>query len=112
MSMNCGDGRVSESTRRFHDASPASQRPALRPTRGSGLGALVDMSPTGAGPPPPEDAVDGAHAAADSNPSASSSDSGGVTVDRRVWCGNAMAVSSDGAAWDGRTGDGAVSPGS
>src|SRR5687768_10161857 len=32
---NSGGGGVRESTRRFHTASPASNMPALRPTRGS-----------------------------------------------------------------------------
>src|SRR5205809_5285160 len=36
---NWVDGFVSESTRRFHTASAASNIPALRPTRGSGIGA-------------------------------------------------------------------------
>src|SRR5947209_3916825 len=49
---NFSDGAVLEIKRRFHDASPArsrmravaeSRRPGLSPTRGSGLGADVDM---------------------------------------------------------------------
>src|SRR5207244_11658620 len=36
---NWVDAFVSESTRRFHTASAASNIPALRPTRGSGIGA-------------------------------------------------------------------------
>src|SRR5260370_25835479 len=47
---NFSDGGVFETTRRFHDASPASMSPARRPTRGSGVGATVDMLA------PPEDA--------------------------------------------------------
>ena len=43
-------GRELERRRRFHCAWPAFQRPALRPTRGSGLGALTDMSPAGDAP--------------------------------------------------------------
>src|SRR5690349_6262501 len=73
---NFADGGVCESTCRFHDASPALNSPALRPTRGSGFGAVVDMST--------EDAVvvigalaDGEiavlHAAAESTPMASDS---------------------------------------
>src|SRR3989454_7010843 len=55
---NFSEGGVFETTRRFHDASPASMSPARRPTRGSGLGATVDMLP------PPDDA----HAARADNP--------------------------------------------
>src|SRR5918994_3198317 len=48
---NCSGGGVSETTRRFHTASPASLSPARRPTLGSGFGAWADLPPTGAGPP-------------------------------------------------------------
>src|SRR2546425_11101557 len=41
---NFSDGRVFETTRRFHAASPAFISPARRPTRRSGVGAVVDMS--------------------------------------------------------------------
>src|SRR5260370_4499536 len=47
---NFSAGGVFETTRRFQDASPASMSPARRPTRGSGVGATVDMLA------PPEDA--------------------------------------------------------
>ncbi len=40
---NFSDGGVFESTLRFQIASPASLNPALRPTRGSGFGATVDI---------------------------------------------------------------------
>src|SRR5206468_1302605 len=40
-SMNCSDGGVVETSRRFHAASAAFIQPARRPTRGSGLGAVV-----------------------------------------------------------------------
>ncbi len=46
---NGSDGGVSETTRRFQAASPASAIPAWRPTRGSGLGAVVDELPFGVG---------------------------------------------------------------
>jgi hypothetical protein len=56
----------------FHDASAAFVRPARNPTRGSGLGGLVDIEDTvedaGDGLPPDEDAED-EHAAAASRPS-------------------------------------------
>src|SRR5262245_30516745 len=43
-------GGVVEIMRMFHAACPASQRPAARPTRGSGLGAVTDtIGVTGAG---------------------------------------------------------------
>src|SRR5579872_1855121 len=37
--MNDGDGWVFDTRRRFHAATPASNQPALRPTRGSGIGS-------------------------------------------------------------------------
>ena len=46
---NCSDGGVSDTTRRFHAASPASLSPACRPMRGSGLGAVADEFPFGDG---------------------------------------------------------------
>src|SRR5262245_12296079 len=55
---NFPDGGVLERTRRFHTASCAFIRPALRPIRGSGLGGEVDMltaglaAGAGAFPPP------------------------------------------------------------
>src|SRR6185436_17623465 len=42
-------GWVFETRRRFHAASAASMRPALRPMRGSGLGLAVESVPVGAG---------------------------------------------------------------
>jgi hypothetical protein len=41
--VNFSDGGVAETNRRFHIAVPGSHQPALRPTRGSGLGAAVDI---------------------------------------------------------------------
>ena len=69
---NSFDGGVCETTRRFQVASPAFMSPAWRPTRGSGFGAVVDMS-TGAGAPPLVE-VEWAHADATSSPAASESD--------------------------------------
>lgn len=43
MPANCADGGVWERSWRFQDASPALNRPALSPTRGSGFGAAVDI---------------------------------------------------------------------
>src|SRR5512143_956873 len=62
---NADDGGVFESNRRFHAAVPASNHPAMRPTRGSGLGAVTDMS-AGDGEPACVAIDDGdvAHAAA------------------------------------------------
>src|SRR5687768_1948090 len=40
---NFSDGFVVEISRMFQLASPAFHHPALRPTRGSGLGAAADM---------------------------------------------------------------------
>src|SRR5262249_5519463 len=37
------DGGVFETSRRFHDAVPASNQPALSPTRGSGVGLVVPI---------------------------------------------------------------------
>src|SRR6185437_12928519 len=81
MPTNCSVGLACESTARFHDASPASYRPALSPTRGSGLGSPTDM--LRAGTPDDgatdddcsaDDVVDGAHAPANPTPSANASD--------------------------------------
>src|SRR5574338_1079807 len=43
MPRNCSGCGVFDSSRRFHDAVPASAKPALRPTRGSGLGGSADL---------------------------------------------------------------------
>src|SRR5438093_10688931 len=40
-SMNCSDGGSVETSRRFHAASAACIQPARKPTRGSGVGAVV-----------------------------------------------------------------------
>src|SRR5262245_53100616 len=50
MPLNFSDGGVVDSRRMFHAACAASHRPAARPTRGSGLGALSEtIGVTGAG---------------------------------------------------------------
>jgi hypothetical protein len=68
-------GGVLETTRRFHDASPAFMRPARRPTRGSGLGAAVDiaMSPGAMEPFALAEEVADAHAPAAASVRASDS---------------------------------------
>src|SRR6478752_4313270 len=43
------DGFVVDTSRRFHAAVPASNQPALRPTRGSGLGFVVPTVMFGVG---------------------------------------------------------------
>src|SRR2546430_11103596 len=40
--MNFSEGLVSDSTRRFHTASPASKAPGRSPMRGSGVGGIAD----------------------------------------------------------------------
>jgi hypothetical protein len=75
--MNALDGGVFESNRRFHAAVPALNQPALRPTRGSGLGAVVDMF-----------AGDGAPACV------------GVPVDDAVQPASATSASANGALRD------------
>src|SRR5471030_1129266 len=57
---NFSDGCVLDTSVMFHAASPASNLPALRPTRGSGLGAPADASIDGVMPADamPEDDVD------------------------------------------------------
>jgi hypothetical protein len=50
--MKSFDGRVVETSRIFHAATPASNQPALSPTRGSGVGGVVDMSSWGTGAAP------------------------------------------------------------
>src|SRR5687767_10807071 len=50
LDAKAGGVGVFETTRRFHTASPASRRPARRPTRGSGLGAAVDIGGDGTSP--------------------------------------------------------------
>src|SRR5258708_533476 len=75
---NGADGGVFETTRRFHVASSAFIRPARRPTRGSGLGAAVDMLPAGDGLLASGDDAERAHAAADNSPTASDNDRSGA----------------------------------
>src|SRR5436190_12093804 len=52
MPANFADGCVRETTRRFQVASCASMSPALRPMRGSGLGAAADIFAAGEGAEP------------------------------------------------------------
>src|SRR5215216_6427775 len=71
---NFSDGRVDETSRMFQDAWAASHMPALRPTRGSGLGMVADVITSG--PlllPDPEMDVDFAHDATAIAPTASDS---------------------------------------
>src|SRR5687767_3203390 len=49
--MNSGGDGIFETTRIFHDASPASVRPAFKPTRGSGVGAVAGTVVTVVAPP-------------------------------------------------------------
>src|ERR1043166_1295343 len=71
---NFSAGRVSETTRRFQEASAASHNPARRPTRGSGLGATVVRWIAGTRPSAPPRAVEWAQAARDAGRRASESD--------------------------------------
>src|SRR5438445_10498539 len=79
---NFSEGGVCDTTRRFQDAAAAFVTPARRPTRRSGLGAVVDMS-----------SFVEAHAARDNNPRASES---GLVTD-------AMAESCEGGRTSGWT---------
>src|SRR3954451_15305611 len=80
MPAKLAGGGVLETTRRFHDASPAFIRPARSPTRGSGLGADAEMAADDAAdelagimdPLAVEGPLD-AHAPADASTSASDS---------------------------------------
>src|SRR5207249_9437211 len=69
---NFSDGRVFETTRRFQVASPAFIAPGRRPTRRSGVGAVVDIS-----------SFEGAQAALDR---------GRVTMERHDGGGNTMGI--------------------
>src|ERR687889_1455342 len=73
-STNCSEGGVLDSIRRFHTAWPASILPARRPTRGSGLGAEVDLLCAGDGPPPSGDEVERAQAPVTTSVATSESD--------------------------------------
>jgi len=84
MPANVAGGGVFDTARMFHDASAASISPARKPTRGSGLGAMVDTSPgddmltvLGEGEAVVV-VVAGAHAAAAASTSASDSVDNGV----------------------------------
>src|SRR5690242_15477947 len=88
---NFPGGGVLETTRMFQVASSAFMSPARRPTRGSGLGATVDMLA------PPDDA----HAARVHNPRVRS---GRFMVDSREKNGRGMARASSACArsrWSG-----------
>src|SRR5438093_1550735 len=56
-SRNASEGRVVETSRMFHAAKAASNRPARSPIRGSGLGGDMDMFGA-AKAPPIDDTVD------------------------------------------------------
>src|SRR2546428_9574296 len=89
---NFSGGAVFETTRMFQDASSAFISPARRPTRGSGLGATVDMLA------PPDDA----HAARVHNPKMTR---GRFMVDSREKNGRGVARASSACArfrWSGR----------
>jgi len=74
------DGRVFETRRRFHAASPASNQPALSPTRGSGFGLVAETVVFGAGAEPADDEVDDdAHAAAEAAAKATERNDVGLT---------------------------------
>src|SRR5688572_10375305 len=92
----------------FHDASAASISPARRPTRGSGLGAVVDMLPAGVGAPASDEAVERAHADRSSAPRASERRAAG----RRGWYAKAMKVYSGEREGSAATFDGAWITGS
>src|SRR5262249_769138 len=97
--VNFSDGGVFESTCRFQAASPASNFPARRPTRGSGLGAVVDMSPVGVGALAPETTAERAHAPAESSPMTNDSfntAAAGRTSEPRARYTDAMSGSSSG----------------
>ena len=57
---NFPDGFVVDTSFMFHSASPASYMPPFSPTRGSGLGAAIDIF--GDGAPPAIEDDDDAHA--------------------------------------------------
>ena len=91
----------------FHVASAASIIPARSPTRGSGLGAAVDI-PFGEAASTLDDEIAGAHAAAEISPSANDSVNSGTTECCRRWRTHNfgdMADSSEGD-WDMETSDG------
>src|SRR5205823_2287750 len=95
MFMNFSDGRVSESTRMFQVASPASNFPARRPMRGSGLGAAVDVLPIWRAPLLVDVVVVAcAHDTTDSSPTASESFERCGTGDRTPCPGRRRAASS------------------
>src|SRR6185437_8870282 len=66
--MKSLEGGVLETCSMFQDAVPALNHPPLSPTRGSGLGAVVDMLAAGDGAPPAEVLDVCAHPAAVSSP--------------------------------------------
>src|SRR6476660_9353454 len=60
---NSFDGFVVDTSRRFHAAVPASNQPALRPTRGSGFGFVVLTVMFGVGAEDDDDLVEAQAAA-------------------------------------------------
>jgi hypothetical protein len=78
MPANFSLGWVVDTSRMFHAAVAASNFPARKPTRGTGVGSPADML---ALPPPVVETAD-VHAAAEKRPSASASENSGAAVDR------------------------------
>src|SRR5580765_6175404 len=111
-------GGVVDSIRMFHAAWAASQRPALRPTRGSGTGAVADtIGATGGGmtagagggggggvPRPPPGAMPPAGAAADGSLGGVAAAAGVGVAAGGVGCGAAaggvLGVTAGGAVFD------------
>src|SRR6185369_7588246 len=82
--MKFADGGVVETSRMFHAASCALNRPARRPTRGSGLGGRMTLE--GAGPLSIyEDDCDDAQAPTPVMPAASSSAPKREGIIRFIW---------------------------
>jgi hypothetical protein len=79
--VNFSDGGVAETFRRFQMASAGSHHPARSPTRGSGLGAAIDMLEPDADAPLGGEGVV-AHAAVNDNPAASDTDDTRAAVHR------------------------------
>src|SRR5579862_9690257 len=83
--MKSLDGGVMETTSRFQIACPALNHPAFRPTRGSGVGAVADMSAEGAGAPPPPPG-----APPEAQPAAASTLRTSIAVDRGLMGAGAL----------------------
>jgi hypothetical protein len=100
--MKDGDGGVVETSFRFQAAADALNQPPVRPTRGSGVGAAIDMS--GAGEVPPDDDIDEAQPAAamaDSRRETARSETGRDGVAR--WAGESGGIGGS-EEGKGRTG--------